>query len=1042
MPSDAEKLVITLASPSLQACLSEREYPPQFTLEILQHAVIVLRRFCATNIREDNVPLESLNFALEILSLGTQWNVDKSSDINLELAISNSLAILEVLSSTKTGRQHLWDDSRWQEGMWWALCIVVEDANSSSSPISSSPLSFGILSCLKHFATDGFYCQQIIERGYYLHLLAVAIPPPPEVDHPKAHHKANLALPISAADVLGSLVRALNLQNQEFDVMSILANLMPRALISCLEKDEDPDKFIALAGSDIKHPTVVWTADVRGELHTRVLERLLQYKQLLPNRDEVQWLQNFKYSCLDQEFVLGGVFVNNLAAGQWQEQDLPENPLFMELMMKYLERDCTAVPTSSQIGVEDEPEPEEVYDKYIISEDGKQEKPGEPVEIEVYVTVLVALKECLKFAVSKKRTDLMKFFHLSILQEIISSDRCVPKVWVEVMAILRILAEDETSRNLILRSSLLGTTGIHLWNAMADVEEVGMEDVLTATLDMLLFLTENLQATVAEDTRCFLSSGVLFPLLCLFCDVDLPSLGTGIMEAGKISGQHRLVAARTLGQLLLCESGISHRVEFLEALGLRKVISSNDFGVLGIIEIYDAMNLHVPGCRKKQGQVDQCQGVIQTLLLLLPLDFVLTIALDPPRSLELYESTVYSPLIVWDEDTRYCVTQVLMKEAINLQKYIKIQVLPGLGPWSLEYLQPVFARWILATVVPDGEGEGKPTYKSFKEEGYVAEMYLGGFFLDQFLRKPEYYFGELLERRFLREVQQAVVVGAHAEEIDDLRRLLLSLLLLFKGRPYLLAGRSNIDIFLAVNHLICSTGKEGRALAQLAMLVTHFIANHKDVVDCIVSEELVSSLMSFLDLKVPLTFSGFSGTDPRLCSLMLLLRLIRLGQATIEITSKKGVVSKLVDIVLDMTENTEVSKTALECLAIMVHDKRKGQDVVRLLETLVPAESRGFWDIPVTTILDDVVDLETLQHFLQHRHPCDAWWVSDNPEANIITNVDDIKSMSVFPVEKNYFNSVATTDIENNDEEVLKHSISLSAPAKTWDVQLSRKFSR
>jgi DnaJ family protein C protein 13 len=162
------------------------------------------------------------------------------------------------------------------------------------------------------------------------------------------------------------------------------------------------------------------------------------------------------------------------------------------------------------------------------------------------------------------------------------------------------------------------------------------------------------------------------------------------------------------------------------------------------------------------------------------------------------------------------------------------------------------------------------------------------------------------------------------------------------------------------------------------MILTHFIANHKDIIDIIVSEDLIHTLVDFLELEVPSADAGFAGTDPRLCSLMLLLRLIRLSPPTVEIAACVSVVQKLAEAVLDMEGNNEVSKTALECLALMCHDKRRGKEVVRLLESLVPADVKSFWNIPVENIWDDVADFEVLQHFLQNQYPC-AWWNSDEP---------------------------------------------------------------
>lgn len=218
-------------------------------------------------------------------------------------------------------------------------------------------------------------------------------------------------------------------------------------------------------------------------------------------------------------------------------------------------------------------------------------------------------------------------------------------------------------------------------------------------------------------------------------------------------------------------------------------------------------------------------------------------------------------------------------------------------------------------------------------------------------------------------------------------------------------------------------------LSQPVMILTHSIANHKDIVDIFVSEDLIHSLVEFLDLEVPKADAGFPGTDPRLCSLMLLKRLIRLSPPTIEITSTVSVVQKLADTVLDMEGNNEVSKTALECLALMCHDKRKGKEVIRLLESLVPADIKGFWDIPVENIWDDVADFEILQHFLQNRYPC-AWWTRDKSDEVLDNGVSAAPSSSTSP------NLKVDANGTDKGQEIFKGNV----PAQ-WDAQFPQEHS-
>ena len=114
----------------------------------------------------------------------------------------------------------------------------------------------------------------------------------------------------------------------------------------------------------------------------------------------------------------------------------------------------------------------------------------------------------------------------------------------------------------------------------------------------------------------------------------------------------------------------------------------------------------------------------------------------------------------------------------------------------------MFLQWVL---VETFDNERKPLYKDSKVDGYAREMYVGGFYIDQFLRNPEFDFGTAIEKRFIHEVRKAIIIGASKDttgienlDFDDKRRLLLSLLLLFKLRPSLLVRQSNFDIFLPV----------------------------------------------------------------------------------------------------------------------------------------------------------------------------------------------------------------------------------------------------
>lgn len=951
-----------MASPALQTCLSETESSDQVCIEILQHTVKVLRRVAAVKTKAGDLPQESLNFALEIFLLGTRWSTNNS----LDLALAGAASLLEVLSSHRNGRKHLWDDLRWQKGMQWALSCAVTDST-ASPPRGLSPVSYHALNALKNFAGDSDYSQRIIDEGFHLPLLLLIVP---FVD-PKSD-SAISTLPISAADVLGSFVRG------ERSPISSLSKLIPRPLLSCLKNDEDLGRFINMAGSDIQNPTTIWTADVRAELRMRAQEQITRRQEVTHEDEESKWLQSFEYACLHKEFVIGGVFMKHLAFGNWEGTDLPDDALFLDLMMEHLERERNVVGmTEADNQTEDSYE-----DKHVIFSEGMQQPGSRVAELEKYATVLVASRECLKFAASHGRNDLLQSFRLQTFLQTALTEKCAPIVWAELMFIFKELAHNETTLNAILQSNLFGLAGVRLWDALTEDKGEEAEAILHSTLDMLLFLSENMPANV-EVTNYFSSSGIFFPLLCLFCDVDLPSLRRGIVETERITPRQRLMAACILGQLLLCSCGVTQRVSFLsESAEPKDPFSESKKLRVMTTDVDDLMMLLEPGDHGAKPLI------FQTLMFLMPLELLSTLAHNPARACNLYKETVYNPRLVWDDETRRRVTQTLTKEAIQLQGLAKKSqvVVIGLGSWALELEQPVFTRWIYATLSND---DSKVLYRNSSEESYVPEMYLGGFFLDQFLRIPEYFFGTILEQRFLREVKKAIVLDLFAEDPDSLRRVLLALLLLFKGRPYLLSGKSYIDIFLAVNRLLCSTGPEARMLAQPAIILTHSIANHKDIIDCMASEDLLHSLIAFLDLDVPREAAGFAGTDPRLCSLMLLRRLLRLSPSTVEITTN-AVVQKLVERALDVEGSKEVSKAARECLALMCHDKRKGREIIHFVDSSVHADSVGFWDIPVESIWDDVAGFEVLQHFLLHRYPS-PWWMTDEakkpgPTATISLN--------------------------------------------------------
>ena len=382
-----------------------------------------------------------------------------------------------------------------------------------------------------------------------------------------------------------------------------------------------------------------------------------------------------------------------------------------------------------------------------------------------------------------------------------------------------------------------------------------------------------------------------------------------------------------------------------------------------------------------EGNVDPV--VLRTMVLLFPIDFLTLLAREPSKACDLYEKQHWSARLVWDEGSRRHLKSRLEGEMLQVQDGFLNGGLSVIPSWSMHEGPPVFLRWTLATIL---ENDSRPLYKDTEDVDYSSELYLGGFFIDQFLRNPEFDFGIAHEERFLREIRKSIVVGALPNieggqilDFDDRRRLLLSLLLLFKLRPPLLLRHSNFDIFFPVfDYINSGSSREQRGLTPVVILLFHCIATHSDIADCMSSEDLMHTLTSLIDLNVPSSVAGFTGTDPRLCSLMLLLRLVRLSSSAVEVAMRLGVIPKLATIV-DKSIDRNLKNRAADCLAVMCADKRKGAEVVKLLETLIPKERKGLssWNLPTGDIRDEVVDSRTLKHFLQQRYPS-SWWVSES----------------------------------------------------------------
>ena len=61
-------------------------------------------------------------------------------------------------------------------------------------------------------------------------------------------------------------------------------------------------------------------------------------------------------------------------------------------------------------------------------------------------------------------------------------------------------------------------------------------------------------------------------------------------------------------------------------------------------------------------------------------------------------------------------------------------------------------------------------------------MCIGGFYIDQFLRNPEFGFGNAMEEPFMHEVRKAIIIEHH----QQMKPVLKLLILMIKGNSYLL----------------------------------------------------------------------------------------------------------------------------------------------------------------------------------------------------------------------------------------------------------------
>lgn len=987
LPDDLESVVIYLATPALRTCIAQKHDSPHAAVDIVQQATKILRRSCAGNMRNEEVPQAAMDFSISVLSLGTSLKEDApfpESMCNsiIEPAIAGSLLVLELLCSTSAGRDALRNDIRWTKGLWWALCSAAGDA-SANPPRGPTTTSFAALSCLKRFVEDDQYCKRIIKQGLYLPLLLLAVPP---ANSTIKEDDLKSAILYSAADVLGSLIRVLNKVDQ-FSLAgqqggnTVISRIIPHVLLKWLEEADGPEKFSSLGNTDVVQPTSIWTSKVRAELWLEICKRLKQHNlsyitgNSMAFEDELEWLQRFEYESLKDELIIGGLFVRGLCNGYLETFNLPEGHSYLDAIQDYLELHLDSM----------------LDDENCDNQDGIQQEARE-----TYLSVLTALRRCLKYAVMNSREDLIEHFKPQVLSRLVSAGLSFQDIQVEIAMIVKILSEHQSGRGMVLQSVIMTALAVQLWHAAG---KQGSEQVLMGTLEAIVLLSENMPATLSA-TNYFATSGLLLPLLALFCQVDFPQLCSSkeeeVIKLVPIPLSSQLLAAQVIGQLLLAGSGIIRRTKLLKDLaklksfanGSDRRISTSDDSMEEATDMYELFDLIEP----TPGKTKEEPLVIKTLLLLLPIELLSAIARDPSEACDMYNGHFQSPRLVWDEGTRLRVKTTIRKEAEYVRRLAENEGLTSIPSWYLKEQRPVFLRWVLIAIFND---ERKSLYKDSKEQGYAREMYIGGFYIDQFLRNPEFDFGAAIEERFLHEVRKAIIVGASSTnefsiekfDFDDKRRFILALLLLFKLRPYLLARHKNFDIFLpAYDFIGTAHNPEQRGLAQASILLLHCTATHSDVADCMCSEEFICTMSSLLDLKVPQSDVGFAGTDPRLCSLWLLLRLFRLSSKAVELALRFNVVPKLIKILEmkdDCIEGIEdpsdvVSQKAAECLAVMSADKRAGQEVCKLLDKLMPKGLRDNkqWQVPLADIRDEMVDSKTLKHFLRHRYPS-SWWISD-----------------------------------------------------------------
>ncbi|GBG63346.1 hypothetical protein CBR_g37703 [Chara braunii] len=914
LPDDTETVLIDVASPALYVCSSMREVTPPSAIEILHQSLRVLRRVAASSDEDHDVSSTALDFAMSVLEIGQQCQVADATlsepgfSEMVESALASALCITELAASSREGRQQLGDDPRWHKILWWVLSRAATDMASPDDNPDGLAVEMAALNCLNHFAGDEKFCFEAVKIGLHLPLLLLAVPD--ENTQIKVRTKqlgqSCQGLLNSSVTALRTLVNTLNrtggMEQSTGQPMGRAAflSILPMALLVCLEDEEDgPAKFIELSAMNLEQPLRVYCDFA-----------------ILPETyedNELEWLFNFAYETLKGQLVIGGIFIQGFASGQWQGFNLPDPGEFVESIQDFLHSNLRLIvlPGASEVV--------EVFESDDENDDTGSVDGANSITVADYMTVMAAFEECLKYCIQEGHEELLIHFRFPLFARIARSRSFLTEAKVTICRLVAVLASHDGMREELIFSELWGGLTVQLWDCMVAYPEEGTEEVMLATLHVLQLISMEIPSTVSA-ANYFLVGSVFLPVLALFLKIKLPPLlGQDPESATKaFPAQSPLISPLSELQKStvtppsppedkgedhaeMSDLGNGADKENEEKSAADEVIVAN-----GSIQMEDS---HTKANGDETGTHDIPDSVRTAAARIISQLLLAASGLKDPASPPL-DRPLTRKVTIFERD-------LSRSNFSAINRGVSVKVFDSIDDADetstnvhVAKQKPVFLSWILSTVADD-EGSSlphAPTTRDDYEEGYVRELYIGGFYLDQFLRNPDFDFGNVLERRFMRELRKYISIAApthgnHGKDFsfDDRRRLLLAQLLLFKGRPSLLSGSSLVDIFLSVYDFISS-----RAVA---------------------------------------------------------------------ISMRSGLLPKIADIVVDVDCSVALRQRAAEVLAVMCADKRRGIEVSRHLDKQIPSSNKGYgaWLIPLSKILDTVVDNKTLRHFLRNTHPC-PWW--------------------------------------------------------------------